>query len=67
MRRSRDRCNEVAVESFLDGRIGFECIARLVAEVMDRIAVTPLRSLEDVIEQDAVARRLAKEQELAMQ
>jgi 1-deoxy-D-xylulose-5-phosphate reductoisomerase len=59
--------NEVAVESFLEGRIRFDCIPRLVAEVMDRVAVTSLGSLEDVIEQDAVARRLARERELTMQ
>jgi 1-deoxy-D-xylulose-5-phosphate reductoisomerase len=59
--------NEVAVESFLDGRIGFDRIHRLVAEVMDRVSVEPLASLEDVLEQDRLARRLAKEQVLALQ
>jgi 1-deoxy-D-xylulose-5-phosphate reductoisomerase len=59
--------NEVAVESFLEGRIGFDRIHRLVAEVMDRVAVEPLSSLEDVLEQDRLARRLAKQQELALQ
>jgi len=59
--------NEVAVESFLEGRISFDRIHRLVAEVMDRVAVEPLSSLEDVLEQDQLARRLAKQQELALQ
>jgi 1-deoxy-D-xylulose-5-phosphate reductoisomerase len=59
--------NEVAVESFLEGRISFDRIHRLVAEVMDRVAVEPLNSLEDVLEQDREARRLAKQQELALQ
>jgi len=59
--------NEVAVESFLEGRIGFDRIPRLVAEVMDRIAVVPLHSLDDVLEQDRVARRIAQEQELTLQ
>jgi 1-deoxy-D-xylulose-5-phosphate reductoisomerase len=59
--------NEVAVESFLDGRIGFDRIHRLVAEVMERASVEPLASLEDVLEQDRLARRLAKEQVLALQ
>jgi len=59
--------NEVAVESFLEGRIGFDRIPRLVAEVMDRTSVSPLTSLDDVLEQDRLARRLAKEQVLALQ
>lgn len=59
--------NEVAVESFLEGRISFDRIHRLVAEVMDRVAVEPLNSLEDVLEQDRVARHLARQQELALQ
>ena len=59
--------NEVAVESFLDGRIGFDRIHRLVAEVMDRVSVEPLASLENVLEQDRLARQLAKEQVLALQ
>jgi len=59
--------NEVAVESFLEGRISFDRIHRLVAEVMDRVAVEPLNRLEDVLEQDREARRLARQQELALQ
>ena len=59
--------NEIAVESFLDGRIGFDRIHRLVAEVMDRVSVEPLTSLEDVMEQDQLARRLAREQVVALQ
>jgi len=59
--------NEVAVESFLDGRIGFDRIHRLVAEVMERASVEPLTSLDDVLEQDRLARRLAREQVLELQ
>ena len=53
--------NEVAVESFLQGRIGFERIPALVGEVMNRAAITPMNSLEDVLGQDRAARRLAEE------
>jgi 1-deoxy-D-xylulose-5-phosphate reductoisomerase len=59
--------NEVAVESFLEGRLGFDRIPRLVAEVMDRIGISPLNSLEDVLEQDRTARRIALEHVVTLQ
>jgi len=59
--------NEVAVESFLEGRLGFDRIPRLVAEVMDRIGISPLHSLEDVLEQDHAARRIAREHVVTLQ
>jgi 1-deoxy-D-xylulose-5-phosphate reductoisomerase len=59
--------NEVAVEYFLEGRLGFDRIPRLVAAVMDRIAVTPLNGLEDVLEQDRAARRIAQEHAVTLQ
>jgi 1-deoxy-D-xylulose-5-phosphate reductoisomerase len=59
--------NEVAVESFLEGRIGFDRIPRVVAEVMDRASVASLTSLDDVLEQDRLARQLAKQQVMALQ
>jgi 1-deoxy-D-xylulose-5-phosphate reductoisomerase len=51
--------NEIAVGAFLDGKIGFDCIPRLVADVMERIAVTAIESLEDVLENDRQARSAA--------
>jgi len=59
--------NEVAVESFLEGRLGFERIPRLVSEVMDRTDVVPLNSLADVLEQDHAARRIAREHLVTLQ
>lgn len=59
--------NEVAVESFLEGRLGFEGIPRLVGEVMDRADVVPLNSLADVLEQDQTARRIALEHLVTLQ
>jgi len=53
--------NEVAVDAFLDGRIGFDGIARLVGDVMERTAVTGVQNLDDVLEQDRLARQTANE------
>lgn len=53
--------NEAAVEAFVAGRIGFGDIARLVERAMDKIAVRPVRSFEDVREVDAEARARVKE------
>lgn len=53
--------NEVAVESFLGGQIGFKNIPELVEEVLNRVPVTSLASLEDVMEQDRLARSRAIE------
>ena len=64
---SLNAANEVAVQSFLDGRLGFDRIPRLVGEVMDRIGVSPLNSLEDVLEQDRAARRIAEEHVVTLQ
>jgi 1-deoxy-D-xylulose-5-phosphate reductoisomerase len=53
--------NEVAVQAFLDGRLGFLGIAALVAEVLERHRPGPVGSLEDVITGDRTARREAEE------
>jgi 1-deoxy-D-xylulose-5-phosphate reductoisomerase len=59
--------NEIAVESFLEGRIGFMRIPEVVAEVMECAEQVPLNSLDDVLVQDRVARRLANEYVLKLQ
>jgi len=51
--------NEVAVQAFLDRRIGFLDIAGLVERCMDRLSDRQIASLEDVLAVDAEARRLA--------
>jgi 1-deoxy-D-xylulose-5-phosphate reductoisomerase len=48
--------DEVAVELFLQGRIGFLDIARLVEETLEQHRSTPRPSLEDVLAADAWAR-----------
>ncbi len=53
--------NEVAVDAFLDGRIGFDGIARLVGDVMERTAVAGVQNLDDVLEHDRQARQTANE------
>ncbi len=54
--------NEAAVDLFLHDRISFPQIAQLVGEAMERQAVTPDYTLEDVLEADAAARRYVYEQ-----
>ena len=52
--------NEVAVQAFLDGRIGFTAIPQIVGAVMDQTPVTSLASLADVLATDARARQCAE-------
>jgi len=51
--------NEVAVEAFLERRIGFMRIATVVAQVLDEIPHAAVASLDDVLAIDAQARRHA--------
>ena len=53
--------NEVAVEAFLAGRIGFLEIAAVVEAVLQRCDCQAADSLDDVLEVDAEARRRAAE------
>ncbi|HRC60953.1 MAG TPA: 1-deoxy-D-xylulose-5-phosphate reductoisomerase [Candidatus Propionivibrio aalborgensis] len=53
--------NELAVQAFLDGRIGFTAISRIIATVMDMSPVTELAALSDVIDADSAARKLAEQ------
>ncbi|CAA6603094.1 1-deoxy-D-xylulose 5-phosphate reductoisomerase [Rhodospirillaceae bacterium LM-1] len=53
--------NEVAVGLFLDHKIGFLDIARLVAETMEAVDACELQGLEDVLAADAEARIRAQE------
>ena len=56
--------NELAVAAFLEGRIAWATIAEIVAATLDGYDVAPAgpsgRSVEDVMEADAAARRLAE-------
>ena len=51
--------NEVAVAAFLEGRIAFLDIADVVEATLARIDGAPARDLDDLVEADEEARRLA--------
>ncbi len=53
--------NEVAVERFICGEINFGGIWRIVEKVMSSAYVEPQKSLEQLFEADAAARRKARE------
>ncbi len=53
--------NEVAVEAFLQRRIGFLDIARMVEAVLDRLGTPPADSLDQVLALDQSGRRVAAE------
>jgi 1-deoxy-D-xylulose-5-phosphate reductoisomerase len=50
--------NEVAVQAFLEGRIGFLEIAAAVEDVLARVDGSPARDLEELVEADRRARDL---------
>jgi 1-deoxy-D-xylulose-5-phosphate reductoisomerase len=52
--------NEVAVAAFLDGRLSFLGIADVVEEALGAVAGAPARDLEELVEADGEARRLAE-------
>jgi 1-deoxy-D-xylulose-5-phosphate reductoisomerase len=52
--------NETAVAAFLAGRLPFLGIAEVVADALDAVDGAPARDLEELIEADAEARRLAE-------
>jgi len=53
--------NEVAVAGFLDGRLGFLDIPRVVAETLEKMPSGVIGSVDDVLSIDAAARQVAKE------
>jgi 1-deoxy-D-xylulose-5-phosphate reductoisomerase len=52
--------NEIAVESFLDGRIAFTAIPEVIDSVLSEAAIEPLVSLEQVYAADIEARAAAR-------
>jgi 1-deoxy-D-xylulose-5-phosphate reductoisomerase len=52
--------NEVAVAAFLEGRLPFLDIAETVEETLASVAGKPVADLEELVEADAEARRLAE-------
>ena len=53
--------NEVAVELFLEEKISFLDIARLVEGALERVASKPAETLEDVLEADRAARQAVRD------
>ncbi|RPI51638.1 MAG: 1-deoxy-D-xylulose-5-phosphate reductoisomerase, partial [Deltaproteobacteria bacterium] len=52
--------NEVAVDAFLQGRMGFTAIQEVVREVIEAFPVEDIRNLDDVLKADALARLRAE-------
>jgi 1-deoxy-D-xylulose-5-phosphate reductoisomerase len=53
--------NEVAVDAFLQGRIGFMDIARIIEEAMSRHTVASEVTLQAILQADSWARSLARQ------
>jgi 1-deoxy-D-xylulose-5-phosphate reductoisomerase len=51
--------NEIAVQAFLDGRIGFRVIDQLISRVMDKLPSGAFSDIDSVFEQDRIARDVA--------
>ena len=49
--------NEVAVASFLDGKLPYTALAGVLASALDALPVRPVESLDDVVEADRATRR----------
>jgi 1-deoxy-D-xylulose-5-phosphate reductoisomerase len=54
--------NEVAVGAFLDGRIGFMDIPRLIGQSMRKVRTSPVRAIGDILAADARARQFTQSQ-----
>ena len=52
--------NEVAVAAFLEGRLPFLGISDVVEETLDEVGGAPARDLDELVEADAEARRVAE-------
>jgi len=53
--------DEIAVQAFLDGRIGFSAIPRVVEGTLGRVSLRKLETVADVVAVDAEARSVASE------
>ncbi|MGI9649361.1 MAG: 1-deoxy-D-xylulose-5-phosphate reductoisomerase [Acidimicrobiia bacterium] len=53
--------DEIAVQAFLDGRIGFSAIPRVVAGALERVPLRKLEQVADVVAVDEEARSVASE------
>lgn len=53
--------NEIAVDSFIHGKIGFNHIAELIERVLSQITISSVSSIEQLLQVDQQARALATE------
>ncbi|MEE8294086.1 MAG: 1-deoxy-D-xylulose-5-phosphate reductoisomerase, partial [Sphingomonadales bacterium] len=53
--------NEIAVHGFLDNKLKFLDICRVVEETLERVPTQPINSLDDVFHLDEVSRKAASE------
>jgi 1-deoxy-D-xylulose-5-phosphate reductoisomerase len=53
--------DEIAVEAFLQGQIGFPAIARVVEETLQRMPGRELTSVEEILETDRKSRQVARD------
>ncbi len=51
--------NEVAVEKFLQNKIAFSDITKIVAKTLDKVAHKDVNSIEEILESDVNARKVA--------
>jgi 1-deoxy-D-xylulose-5-phosphate reductoisomerase len=59
--------NEVAVEAFLDGKLGFTAISRVIQKTMDAHAVEAVSTIETIRRVDRWARRQALDEARALE
>ncbi|MES2070763.1 MAG: 1-deoxy-D-xylulose-5-phosphate reductoisomerase [Pseudomonadota bacterium] len=52
--------NEVAVQAFLDRKIGFRMIDQIIARTLDKLPVVGIQDLAAILEQDSKARAVAE-------
>jgi 1-deoxy-D-xylulose-5-phosphate reductoisomerase len=57
---SLNAANEIAVQAFLDGQLGFTEIPKLIAATLDALPPVPLATLAEVVAADATARQFAR-------
>jgi 1-deoxy-D-xylulose-5-phosphate reductoisomerase len=53
--------NEVAVQSFLEHKIGFMQIVNIIEETLGQMNIEPMHTMDDVLLADKMARKVAKQ------
>ena len=57
--------NEIAVAAFLSNRIGFDLISSIIDSTLNLFDYQPVQSIEDLLSQDQIARKLAQKEVLS--